>query len=84
MARKEYNGHESWNAWNVALWIGNDEWLYNLAMECIKLPRKDGRPVTAKYAATRFNRLCGETKTPDGAKYSHRSVMLAMQGLMEE
>ena len=21
---KEYNGHRSWNAWNVCLWLHND------------------------------------------------------------
>lgn len=26
---KEYNGHRSWNAWNVSLWINNDKSLYD-------------------------------------------------------
>lgn len=42
--RKPYNGHESWNAWNVALWIGNDEPLYRLAMHCLTEPAKGRRP----------------------------------------
>ena len=27
----EYNGHPSWDHWNVALWFGNDEPLYRMA-----------------------------------------------------
>lgn len=30
----EYNGWENYKTWNVALWINNDEGLYNLAQQC--------------------------------------------------
>ena len=29
-----YNGWKNHATWNVALWIGNDEGLYNLAQTC--------------------------------------------------
>ncbi len=73
---KEYNGHRSWNAWNVALWIGNDEPLYRFAVEC-----NTGR--TIEQAIRRFMREFGGEKTPDGATYNRLSVSLALAGLRE-
>ncbi len=32
-ANNEYNGYANYETWNVALWLGNDEGLYNLAKE---------------------------------------------------
>jgi len=84
---KEYNGHRSWNAWNVALWIGNDEPLYRLAMEKINKARvKFGKPDrAASAAAVWFIRDIGlGSKTPDGANFNQLSVKLALRGLMDE
>jgi hypothetical protein len=77
-APKPYNGHRSWNAWNVALWIGSDEGLYNFAMDCI---------ARGKGSITRATKLflqdVGVTHTPDGARYNALSVSLALKGLEE-
>ena len=74
MASKPYNGHPSWNAWNVSLWIGNDEPLYRLALDCLKQNRR-------LYAAAQQFVACVPARTPDGARYSMRSVMHALRGL---
>ena len=31
-----YNGWTNYETWNVALWIGNDEFLYNTAKACVE------------------------------------------------
>jgi len=73
---KPYNGHRSWNAWNVSLWIGNDESYYRLALDCLK--RAGGRRgIAARY----FIREIGDERTPDGARFNQLSVSLAMDGL---
>ena len=71
-----YNGHRSWNAWNVALWIGNDEGLYHFALDCL-----NGRNIS--QATKTFMRDLGSTRTPDGATYNYTCVMEALKGLRD-
>lgn len=73
-----YNGHKSWAYWNVALWIGNDEGLYNLARDHIRRSR------TKDLAAQRIHAdllELGHTATPDGANYSISAIREAIRGL---
>ena len=79
---KTYNGHRSWNAWNVALWIGNDESLYRFAIECIKGINNNKRGLA--FATRRFIAGMGNCKTPDGAIYNPLSVKLALQGFIDD
>jgi hypothetical protein len=74
---KPYNGHRSWNAWNVALWIGNDERLYRLAQYCVRTTS------TRADAAALFRDSVGATHTPDGAPYNQTCVLEALRGLEE-
>ena len=75
MASKPYNGHRSWNAWNVALWIGNDEPLYRYALDCKRQTK------TVAAAARRFMQDFEGQKTPDGARYNQTCVREALAGL---
>jgi hypothetical protein len=71
-----YNGFPSWNAWNVSLWINNDEGLYNFARNLVLSYGYDkGSRELAHY-------LKGK-KTLDGAPYSLRSIRLAIRGIID-
>lgn len=72
---KTYNGHKNWQYWNVALWIGNDEGLYNLARDC----RRQGHNLS--QAAELFLQSVGTEQTPDGAKWTKSAVSAAIQDL---
>jgi len=73
--RKTFNGHSSWNAWNVALWINNDEGLYFRAR---RLAKFYGIGTGAEKLA---DELEGE-KTPDGAPYTKTTVREALRGIL--
>ena len=73
----KYNGHPSKAAWNVSLWINNDEGLYNLAREAIRVTKT--RRQAAGYMLREL-KDCGIEKTPDGYKYTVTNIMRAMIG----
>lgn len=70
-----YNGHRSWNAWNVSLWINNDEGLYRLAQNCVRSTK------TLGAAARRMLRDLQGQRTPDGAKYNLTCIREALHGI---
>ena len=71
---KEFNGHRSWNSWNVSLWVNND---YNLYMHAVELVREYGRD----KAARRIARMYAGERTPDGARFNRLSIWLALEGI---
>ena len=75
MTKKPYNGHESWTAWNVSLWINNDEGLYR---EAVRLAQKYGIEKGAVHMARNLTGV----RTPVGAKYSLNTVRLAMREVL--
>lgn len=75
---KGYNGHPSWAYWNVALWFGNDEGLYRMALDYIRQCKTRKEAAEALVAALAD---AGFTHTPDGARYSVSAVRHALTGL---
>lgn len=70
-----YNGHRSWNARNVSLWLNNDEALYREMLRYRRMyPTVDG-------AARALARMLEGDRTPDGARYNVTCIREAMRGL---
>ena len=82
----KYNGHKNWNHWNVALWLNNDEGLYNIALHFVNHYRKarvNGERHSTFVARQILTRLADEgiTQTPDGAPYSVATIESAIRGM---
>jgi hypothetical protein len=69
----QYQGHRSWNAWNVSLWINNDEPMYGRAVEMV---RKYGRTGASYRLSTEWT-----GKTPDGANFNRTCIYEALEGM---
>lgn len=74
-----YQGHRSWNAWNVSLWINNDIGLYFFAKECLLAAKGNRREAAKRFMREGFQ----GKKTPDGARYNATCVAEAMEGMLE-
>ena len=74
--QKSYNGHRSWNAWNVSLWLNND---YDIYKQIFIFLDKYGLTKTTNLI---YLKLKG-CKTPDGAIYNKLSIKLAIKGMIE-
>lgn len=71
-----YNGWTNYETWNVALWIGNDQGLYDLAREA-----KDYRTFVDCLEACTFNDLT----TKDGVAYRDPKVnIIEMDQMIDE
>ena len=54
MTQTDYNGWTNKSTWSVALWIGNDEFLYNTAKACVEYCDQSETPYD-KFIRCMFN-----------------------------
>lgn len=74
----EYNGHRNRNFWNVALWLHNDEALYEMSLAAIGVSHN--REEAARRVLETLHSL-GKTQTPDGVTYTKTSILAALRGI---
>ena len=68
---KEYNGHRSWNACNVSLWLNSDVDWY---AEWCWMPEEYSLERAVSLLLSRL-----PAKTQDGAVFKHLAVKLAIE-----
>lgn len=68
-----YNGHKNYDYWNVALWLYNDEGLYNMVNHVIM------DTSTSVYAAAERLYYDVPERTPDGVTYTIDNIQEAIE-----
>lgn len=66
-----YNGHPSWQLWNVNMWLASDYEIYMRVTSLIESYGVDGT------VACLWEELKGQS-TPDGAPYSKGAIRYAL------
>lgn len=72
----KYNGHKNYNAWNVSLWLNNDEGYYRCMLDCIRTTNN------RREAAEKLLEYLPEM-TGDKVKFTLTNCQLAMVGLKQ-
>ena len=74
--KEHYNGWADWTTWNCALWINNEQSIYNIAAVCD----------TYTDFLWEMQAMCGFYSTPDGADYgeaNYDEMNLLIQEIQE-
>ncbi len=70
----KYNGHPSWNLWNVSVWLSYPEERY---YHVVDLCQRHGKE---RVADILFDEI-GGTLTPDGAPFNRYSIRYGLRDL---
>ena len=66
-----YNGWTNYETWNVALWMQNDEFLYNTAIACVEYREENESPYD-KFIRCMLN--CDNVTTGDDVAWNDELV----------
>ena len=77
-----YNGWANYETWNAALWIGNDEFLYNTAKACVEFAA-EGESPWSKFVRCMTDGQIGRhlVQTRDGVRWD--SAMINNRQILE-
>jgi hypothetical protein len=70
-----FNGYANYATWNVALWVLNDEFLYNTAKACVEFCSEGDTPWT-KFVRCMMKGQIGRYlgATPDGVAWDSAEI----------
>lgn len=73
--QETYNGWTNYETWNAALWIGNDEFLYNTAKACVEFCDDTETP-WAKFVRCMTDGQIGRhlVTTGDGVRWDDEAI----------
>ena len=71
MTQTDYNGWTNRATWNVALWIGNDQFLYNTARACVEYKEENETPYD-KFIRCMLN--CENDTTGDNIRWDDETI----------
>jgi len=70
-----FNGWANHATWNIALWIQNDQFLYNTAKACVEYKEENELPYTKFKRCMMFGQVGRHLEqTPDGIKYDNIDI----------
>jgi hypothetical protein len=75
MSTATYNGWANYETWNAALWIQNDQFLYNTAQACVTYCGDDENP-WEKFVRCMMDGQIGRHlgQTGDGVRWDHPAI----------
>ena len=86
MTNTTHNGYANWATWNAALWVQNDEFLYNTAKACVEFCGDSETPWQKFVRAMTYGQIGRHLGgTPDGCRWDDPSIDAAkMEELFAE
>ncbi len=69
-----YNGWSNYQTWNAALWIGNDQFLYNTAKACVEYA--NGESPWSVFVRSMTDGMIGRhlVETGDGVRWDDPAI----------